>query len=90
MPTILKQFTNRKIPREQPTCQSPEYKQALSNLDNAQKKLQTILSDEGKTLFNEFLDTQLEITYLDYIENSTYYFSLGLTMTAEAFVTINS
>jgi len=86
MSSILEQFANGDVPKERPFNHNPEYKQALSNFVAAREKLLAILSDEGKAIFEEFLDAQSEVTYLDDIENFIHSFSLGVRMTAEVFI----
>jgi len=87
MSSILKQFANGDLMMERPSNTSPEYKQALAVMVAIKAKLLAMLNDEGKVIFEEFLEAKAELEHINGIDDFIDGYSLGLMMTVEAFTT---
>ena len=64
-----------------------EFGQALNLVCKNEEKLLDKLDEEGKTLFEKYVDAQSKFNQLTAIKNVIYGYKLGVMMTAEAFVT---
>jgi len=85
MKNILKQFFNGDLTMERPNNQSPENKQALSTMVAIKEKLLATLNNEQKIIFEQFLEAQAELSYLEGIEECIYGFKFGMAITVEVF-----
>ena len=64
-----------------------QYGEAMRALSGNEEKLPAKLNEDEKILFQKYVDAQGEVNQLIAVGNLIYGFKLGLTMTAEAFVT---
>ena len=85
MQSILEQFANGEIPKDKPSSQSPEYKEAVSIAADCEQKLLAKLNDEEQAIFQTFIDAQLELEGLTGSEKFAEGYKLGVLMTIEVF-----
>ncbi len=88
MSSILEEFAYGNIsPEVQFFKRNSQYGEAMRALSGNEEKLLARLNEDEKILFQKYLDAQGEVNQLTAVSNLIYGFKLGLTMTAEAFVT---
>jgi len=88
MQSILTEFAYGNIsPNEQYFNKNSDFGQALALVSGIEDKLLDKLNAEEKELLTKLCDAQGEVNRLTAVRNLLYGYKLGVTMTAEAFVT---
>lgn len=88
MQSILEEFAYGNIsPEVQVFKRNSPYGEAMRALSGNEEKLLAKLGEDEKLLFQKYVNEQGEVNRLTAVSNLVYGFKLGLTMTAEAFVT---
>ena len=88
MNSILEEFAYGNIsPEVRFFKRNSRYGEAMRALSGNEEKLLARLNGDEKILFQRYVDAQGEVNQLTAVSNLTYGFKLGLTITAEAFVT---
>lgn len=88
MISVLEEFAYGNIlPGEQYFKKNSAYGQALEMVASGEKKLLERLNADDKKIFLAYVDMQNECNQLTAVNNLVYGYKLGLTMTAEAFLT---
>jgi len=88
MPSILEEFFYGNIsPHGQPYSKHSELGKALTLTRKLEEKLFETLNTEEKETLEKFLDAQGEVNHCTAMKHFLYGYKLGVTMTAEAFVT---
>ena len=88
MSSILEEFAYGNIsPEVRFFKRNSQYGRAMRALSDNEEKLLAKLNDDEKIIFQKYVDAQGEVNLLTAADNLVYGFKLGLTMTAEAFVT---
>ena len=88
MRSILEEFAYGNIsPGTQTFKRGSRFGQALRSVSDNEQKLLHKLDDEGKIIFQKYIDAQGEVNELTAVKNLIYGYKLGVLMTAEAFVT---
>lgn len=88
MSSILEEFAYGNIsPEVQFFKRNSQYDEAMCAIASNEEKLLARLNEDEKILFQKYVDAQGEVNQLTATSNLIYGFKLGLTMTAEAFVT---
>jgi len=86
--SILKEFFHGNIsPESQSFKHDSRYREVMRVICKAEEKLLEQLNGEEKEVFKVFSDAQMELTWLTAINSQIYGYKLGVTMTAEAFIT---
>jgi len=88
MPSILEEFAYGKLyPELQTYHKKSELEQALALVVKLEEKLSAKLNAEEKETLEKLLVAQSEVNHFTAMKNLLYGYKLGVTMTAEAFVT---
>ena len=88
MPSILEEFAYGNIsPEAQTYSKHSELGQALTLAGKVADKLLAKLNAEEKELLEKLLDAEGEVNHFTAMKHFLYGYKLGVTMTAEAFVT---
>lgn len=88
MPSILTEFAYGNIaPNDQSFSKNSDFGQAMALVSRIEEKLLEKLNPEERELLVKLCDAQSEVNRLTALRNLLYGYKLGLTMTAEAFVT---
>ena len=88
MPSILEEFAYGNISPGSQTCSKhSELDQASILAEKLEEKLLTKRNTEEKETLEKLLDAQGEVNHFATIKQFLYGYKLGVTMTAEAFIT---
>jgi len=88
MPSILTEFAYGNIsPNEHPFSKNTEFGRVVALAERLEDKLLEKLNPEEKEMLQQLLDAQSEVSRFVAVKDFLYGYKLGLTMTAEAFVT---
>jgi len=88
MHSILREFFHGNIsPEEHNLKRDSECEEVMGIIYRTEEKLLKRLNEEEKEILQEFSDAQMELNHLTAINSQIYGYKLGLTMTAEAFLT---
>lgn len=88
MKSILEEFAYGNIsPEAQFFRRNSRFGEAMRAVSSNEEKLLARLNEDEKLLFQKYVEAQGEVNQLTAVSNLIYGFKLGLTMTAEAFVT---
>ena len=88
MESILTEFAYGNIsPNDQSFSKNSDFGQAMALVGRIEEKLLEKLNPEEHELLKKLCDAQSEVNRLTAVRNLLYGYKLGVTMTAEAFVT---
>lgn len=91
MASILEEFACGNVsPETQYFKRDSRYGRAMELVSRNEQKLLDRLGAEDKDLFQKYVDAQGEVNQLTAVQNLVYGYRLGLVMTAEAFVGMDS
>ncbi|MCL2853150.1 MAG: hypothetical protein FWE20_08985 [Defluviitaleaceae bacterium] len=86
MKSILEEFASGDIRTEPNHIENDsQYDRTLKTLCATEQKLLDLLDDTGQSLFNEFVDAQMENSRLYGVERFIHGYKLGVLMTMEVF-----
>ena len=86
---ILKQFAYGNIPKDGSFNRNSKYGRAVASAAALETKLLARLRGEDKALFEKFIEANGKVIFLTATRKFVGGYTLGLTMTAEAFVNLD-